>query len=120
MARRHGRKGDYLAADDTTGFTVYGSQLRRDFWGNYTRIPLKRNLQEIASPLNDPQPVPVFRGQQYETWPYAAFGFIVPLDVGVTNISTNRNNAAIQALAENQSSATGIGGMQIGSSFVVS
>lgn len=119
MARRHGRKGDYLAADDWTGFTVYGSQLRQDFWGNYTRIPLKRNLQEIASPLNDPQPVPVFRGPQYEAWPYTAFGFIVPLDVGDTNVPTNRTSAAIQALAQNASTSQGIGAMQIGSTFQV-
>ncbi len=119
MARRHGRKGDYLAADDWTGFTVYGSELRKDFWGMYSKHPLKRNLQEIASPLNDPRPVPVFRGQIYEQWPFSTFGFIVPLDVGVSNVPTNRMSAAIQALAENQSSASGIGGMQIGSTFQV-
>lgn len=119
MARRHGRKGDYLLQDDWTGFTVYGSEVKRDFWGMYSKRPLKRNLQEIASPLNDPQPVPVFRGQIYEQWPDAAFGFIVPIDVGTTNVPTNRNNAAIQALAENPTAAKGIGAMQVGSTFQV-
>lgn len=120
MARRAGRKGSYLATDDYTGVTRYASEMQFDYWGAFTKNPLKRNLQEISSPLNDPRPVNVFRGPAYEAWPYAAFGFIIPLDVGFTTVLTNRNNMAIQVLGENASSATGIGGMQIGSTFVVS
>lgn len=66
MARRRGRPGSYLATDDTSGFTVYADKLQQDFWGNQTRFPLQRNLQEISSPLSDPYPVSVFRGPQYE------------------------------------------------------
>lgn len=119
MARRNGRKNDHLATDDYTGFTVYASKLRRDFWGAEATRPLLRNLQEIAYPLNDPAPVSVYRGPNYEAWPYDAFGFIVPIDVGYTNVPTNRNNAAIQALALNPQNSQGIGGMQIGSNFQV-
>lgn len=120
MARRNGRKGDYLATDDYTGFTHYASELRKDYWGSLAKSPLKRNLQEISSPLSDPEPVLDYRGPNYEVWPYAGFGFIVPVDVGITLVMTNRNNAAIQALANNPSAAKGIGAMQIGSTFVVS
>jgi hypothetical protein len=120
MARRAGRRGDHLLTDDYSGMTIFASQAQRDYWGALTKHPLKRNLQEISSPLNDPQPVSDFRGPNYEAWPYAAFGFIVPIDVGLTSVLTNRNNAAIQALAENPTTARGIGGMQIGSTFQVS
>lgn len=66
MATRRGRKGDHLATDDYTGCTTYASRLQQDYWGNYAENPLKRNLQEIATPLNDPGPVSLYRGPQYE------------------------------------------------------
>lgn len=97
MARRNGRKGDFLATDDTTGFTRFGSELRLDYWGNRTAIPLKRNLQEIASPHDDPAPLPFYRGASYEFTP-AGIGFALPATVGNTTIPTDVNNAAIQAL----------------------
>ena len=120
MARRRGRPGDYLATDDYTGFTHFASEVRLDYWGSLAKNPLLRNLQEIASPLSDPEPVIDYRGPNYEAWPYAGYGFIVPVDVGVTSVMTNRNNAAIQALADNPSSSQGIGAMQVGTTFFVS
>lgn len=119
MARRNGRKGAWLATDDYTGFTHYASELSRDYWGAYAKKPLLRNLQEIASPFNDPAPVSVYRGPNYEAWPYSSYGFVVPLDVGNTNVLVNRNCAAIQVLGDNPTTATGIGAMQIGVSFTV-
>lgn len=64
--RRRGRPGDYLLTDDWTGCTIYHSQARKDYWGNLSQICLKRNLQEISSPLNDPYPVKEYRGPEYE------------------------------------------------------
>jgi hypothetical protein len=66
MARRRGRPNNYLMVDDNTGFTTYADRLQQDYWGNWSKYGLKRNLQEISSPLGDPYPVPVFRGSQYE------------------------------------------------------
>lgn len=120
MARRNGRPGDYLATDDYTGMTHYASELRMDYWGSYAKKPLQRNLQEIATPLNDPDILPFYRGADYEAWPYETYGFIVPLTVGNTSVLTDRNNAAIQVLGENPTAAMGIGAMQIGVNFTVS
>lgn len=115
MARRNGRRGDYLATDYYTGFTCYASQLREDFWGAHARKPLQRNLQEISSPLNDPQPVSVYSGPSYETYSTACVGAVAPFYIGTTNIPTNQNNAAFQAL----NLKPGLGSMEIGCSFQI-
>lgn len=66
MARRRGRPGDYLMTDDYYGTTTYRSKVTEDYWGSYSRRPLQRNLQEISQPLDDPYPVPIYRGPGYE------------------------------------------------------
>lgn len=114
MARRAGRKGDYLATDDYTGFTEYASKLRRDYWGNYGVKPLLRNLQEIASPLDDPAPVPFYRGPDYELSVPCDYE-VAPPTVGLTNVPTNPNNAAFQALGLSPA----IPDMSIGCTFLV-
>lgn len=68
MARRNQRRGDYLMTSDYSGCTEYASRLVKDYWGSYglpTEV-LTRNLQEIATPLEDPYPVKVYRGPEYE------------------------------------------------------
>ena len=114
MARRSGRPGSWLATSDYTGITYYAEQLQRDYWGNYDIHPLKRNLQEIASPLNDPQPVPFYRGPNYEILP-PCVAEVAPVYVGNTNVPTNTDNAAFYALDLDPS----IGQMIIGCTFVV-
>lgn len=114
MARRNGRKGDWLATDDYTGFTRYASELRKDYWGAYAVKPLLRNLQEIASPLNDPRPVPFYRGPNYE-FTAPCIGEIAPTYVGDTTVRTSLSNMAAQVLNLNP----GIGQMVIGCTFVV-
>jgi hypothetical protein len=114
MARRHGRLGDHLATDDLTGFTVYASQLRRGYYGELAVRPLKRNLQEIASPYSDPQPVDVFRGPNYED-SSGCVAETAPLYVGVTGVPTSQRSLAFQTL--NLSPA--IGEMAVGCTFVV-
>lgn len=114
MARRGQRRGDWLATDDWTGFTEYASKLKLDFWGNRSRIQLQRNLQEIASPLNDPEPVPFMRGPSYET-SRGCVGELAPQFVGNTTVPTNPNNAAFQALNLHP----GLGQMSIGCTFNV-
>lgn len=115
MARRGGRPGSYLMTDDYYGVTRFNSQLRKDYWGNYAQKPLLRNLQEIASPLNDPLPVNPYSGPTYEVMPDYCLGEIAPFYVGNTTVPTNQNNAAFQAL----NLAPGIGSMEIGCSFQV-
>lgn len=95
MARRNGRKGDYLATDDYTGFTTYGSRLHMDYWGALAVKPLLRNLQEIATPLNDPQPVIDYRGPNYEASP--ATPTVAPAFIGNTTVHTSHDNAAFQS-----------------------
>lgn len=114
MARRSGRKGDYLGADSYTGFTQYASKLKRDFWGNYAVRPLLRNLQEIATPLADPYPVLPINGPSYEVT-NACQAEIAPLFVGLTNVPTNNNNMAAQVLNLDP----GIGDMAVGCTFIV-
>lgn len=114
MARRQGRMNAWLATDDYTGFTRYASQLKQDFWGSYAERPLKRNLQEIATALNDPRPVPFYRGPSYENTP-SCVGEIAPVYVGLTNVPTNPNNMAFQTLNLSPS----IPDMEIGCTFVV-
>lgn len=114
MARRNQRKGEWLATDDYTGFTVYASKLKRDFWGALAVKPLLRNLQEIASPLNDPEPVPFYRGPNYEIT-QACTGSTSPFTVGLTDVPTNNDNMAAQAL--NLSPA--IPDMEVGCTFQV-
>lgn len=114
MARRNGRKGDWLVTDDYTGMTTYASKVKRDYWGAYAKKPLIRNLQEIASPLTDPEPVPFFRGPSYEVTP-TCVGEIAPTFVGNTNVPTNPNNMAYQVLNLNPA----IPDMEIGCTFVV-
>lgn len=112
--RRRGKPGDYLATDDYTGFTSYASQLKRDYWGQYARRPLLRNLQEIATPLDDPQPVPFYRGPSYEVT-QACAGSTAPAYVGLTNVPTNPNNMAFQVLDLDPS----IPNMEVGCTFIV-
>lgn len=112
--RRSGRKGNYLGADDYTGVTQYFSSLKKDFWGAYAVRPLLRNLQEIASPLDDPQPVPAYRGPDYEYF-NPCDAEVAPQFVGVTNIPTNPNNAGFQALDLNPA----IPNMSVGCTLIV-
>lgn len=95
MARRGGRPGDYLMTDEYYGTTRFASELKRDYWGAYAAKPLKRNLQEICSPLNDPIPVYPCNGSEYEVV-NSAITTVAPTKVGVTNKNTNRDNPAIQ------------------------
>lgn len=114
MARRYGRKGDHLATDDYTGFTEYASNLKRDYWGNYARKPLKRNLQEIALPLNDPQPVSLYRGPNYEP-SNGCIAEIAPKFVGNTDVPTSQSGLAFQIFNLDPA----IPDMAVGCSFIV-
>lgn len=113
MARRNGRKGDYLASDDYTGFIQYASKLQKDYWGNMVVSPLKRNLQEIASPLSDPYPVAFYRGPTYEKTNPCDFD-VAPQFVGLTNVPTP-NYPNIQILGLNPT----LGQMSVGCTFRV-
>lgn len=97
MARRNGRKGDYLASDDYTGVTKYASRMQTDYWGNFVEKPLLRNLQEIASPLNDPYPVNIYRGPVYENVNACVFE-VQPVFIGTTNIRTPQNSELVSTL----------------------
>lgn len=113
MARRGGRRGDYLASDDYTGEIRYASEMRKDFWGNFVKKPLLRNLQEICTPLGDPYPVETFRGSTFEVTNPCDFE-IAPATVGLTTRPTP-NYPAIQIMGWNP----GIGQMSVGCTFIV-
>jgi len=87
MARRNQRKGDHLATSDYSGCTEYASKLVQDYWHQYglANEVLKRNLQEIASPLSDPYPVDIYRGPQYEPTTACTFE-LQPITIGNTNV----------------------------------
>lgn len=119
MARRNGRPGEWLATDDYTGFTRYASELKRDYWGMYAQTPLKRNLQEIATPLSDPYPVAFYRGPNYESFDPAE-AETAPVYVGETTVPTNPNNMAYQVLGLGPAAGnTGVGFWTIGTDFEV-
>ena len=100
-------------SDDYTGMTHYASELRRDYCGAWAKKPLKRNLQEVASPLNDPQPVDPYRGPTYEA-SGTCLGDVAPTYVGLTNVRTSISNMAYQVLIDG-----GIGSWAIGCNFEV-
>lgn len=114
MARRNGRKGSWLLTDDLTGFVIYGEQAKTGYYGEVARKPYKRNLQEIAVGMDDPEPVPLYRGPQYEVTT-TCVAETAPLYVGETNIPTNQNNMAFQALNLDP----GVGDMEVGCTFRV-
>lgn len=95
MARRRGKPGSWLMTDDYFGFVKYGPQLSKDYWGMFAKKPLLRNLQEIATPLNDPQPVQEYRGPNYEAPPVNPT--VAPTFVGYTNVRTSHDNAAFES-----------------------
>lgn len=113
MARRKGKPGSYLMTDDYTGFTVYSDKIKKDYWNNYVVQPLKRNLQEIASPLNDPYPVPIYRGPDYEQTNACTFE-LQPQYIGNTRIPFQ--NTELTTLLNLD---PGIGDMEIGCTFIV-
>jgi hypothetical protein len=100
--------------DEYYGFTRYNTDLKRDYWGVYAQKPLKRNLQEIACPLNDPEPVQPYRGPSYEASD-PCIAEIAPLYVGQTTVLTNYDNMASQVLGLDP----GIGDMAVGCTFLV-
>lgn len=114
MARRRGRPGDYLMTDQYYGFTRYASEIQQDYWGAYAVKPLKRNLQEIATPFNDPEPVSRYSGPSYE-YTRPCVGEVAPQYVGNTNVPTSNDNMAFQALNLNPA----IPDMSIGCTFIV-
>lgn len=114
MARRNGKKGQWLVSDDYTGFTKYASVTTLDYWNNRVEKPLIRNLQEIATPLLDPYPVPYYRGPQYEQV-RNCIAESQPIFIGNTNIPTPNTSPATQALNLNP----GLGEMSIGCTFRV-
>lgn len=114
MARRRGRPGDYLVTDDYFGNTTYRSKVREDYWGSWTRKPLLRNLQEVASPLNDPYPVDVYRGPDYEKTTACDFE-LFPRFIGRTIVPFNRNNILSAVFNFNPA----IPDMSIGCTFIV-
>ena len=116
MARRNQRKGDHLFCDELTGFTTYASRIRTGYYGERAVKPLKRNYQEIASPLNDPLPVQLSSGSNYETYNICNLE-MAPLYVGTTTIRTNTMAAALQVPGIGFN--PGIGEMEIGCTFRV-
>lgn len=114
MARRRGRPGEYLMADDYTGVNTYASRLSQDFWGSYARKPLARNVQEIASPLGDPFPVKVYRGPDYEATTTCQFE-LSPIYIGKTTRPFPQNSAYAQAV----NLSPGIGDMEIECTFII-
>lgn len=114
MARRRGKPGSYLMADDYSGFTVYRDQLQEDYWGSYSKKVLKRNLQEISSPLGDPFPVSVFRGSFYEATTACQFE-VSPLFIGKTNKPFPQNSAYAQTVNLDP----GIGQATVGCTLIV-
>lgn len=116
MARRGGRLGAYLMTDEYLGFTRYASQLKRDFWGAYAQRPLQRNLQEIATPLEDPYPVFPSNGPSYEIIDPCEAESARPT-VGNTSVPTSNQNMAMQSNVLNLNPA--IPNMSIGCTFIV-
>lgn len=117
MARRNGRKGRYLASSDYSSMTEYSDKLQKDFWGDYG-LPneiLQRNLQEISTPLNDPYPVPFYRGPTYEQNTECP-AEIIPLFIGKTTRRTPTGSTNVQATGVDP----GIGSASIGCTFRVS
>lgn len=115
MARRNQRRGTNLATSDYSGCTEYASELVKDYWGSYglSSEILKRNLQEISTPLSDPYPVDIYLGPQYENVNECDFE-VQPQYIGKTTIPfPNTQYTSVFNLNP------GIGQMSVGCTFVV-
>lgn len=116
MARRNGKRGDYLYTDDYTDTADYASRMRTDFWNDRTSGKiLLRNLQEIATPLNDPYPVPIYSGPSYEQT-NGCIAESIPIYIGNTTRPFPTNSAVVQAFPSLNPS---IGNMSVGCTFIV-
>lgn len=115
VMRRRGRPGDYLITDDITGCTTYHSKVRKDYWNNLTEVVLKRNLQEISQPLNDPYPVKEYRGPQYEFTDACMFEMF-PNTIGNTLVPFNKANNPLSSVVNFNPA---IPDMEIGCTFIV-
>lgn len=115
MARRNQRRGDHLVTSDYSGCTTYASRVVQDYWGDWgePREILKRNLQEIATPLCDPYPVFLYIGPMYETADPCGFE-MQPAYIGKTTIPF-----PITQYTQLFKLHPGIGSMEIGCTFVV-
>lgn len=117
IRNRH-RKGDWLAIDDYTGFTCYGSQLKRDEYGFLTKDPDVVNQQKYIRSYGDPYPVPFVRpdavvsASNYPT-----------LFIGTTNVPVNRQSPGFQALSQVVGNVPGQQGeildQEIGESLII-
>lgn len=118
MARRNQRPGDHLATSDYSGCTTWASKLQQDYWGNYgeAREVLKRNLQEIATPLSDPYPVDIYLGPQYENTTECDFE-VQPAFIGKT--TKPFPNTYYTSLFHLDTSALAIPDMSVGCTFTV-
>lgn len=114
MARRRGRPGDYLMTSDYSGVTCYRSRLKKDYWGDWGEFNLKRNLQEISTPLNDPYPVQIFRGASYEFTDECTFE-TQPQFIGNTSVPFP-TNAALNSVVNFY---PGIGEATVGCTLIV-
>lgn len=116
MARRNGRKGDYLFTDYYSGCTTFASKTQVDYWGDRTaEKTLKRNLQEISSPLNDPYPVPFYSGPMYEQTNACDFE-TTPFYIGKTTRPFPTNTFIVNALGLEPK---GIGDASVECTFIV-
>jgi hypothetical protein len=88
MARRRGWKsGDWLAKDEESGFTVYGSKLAYDDYGvlKLKEQGDKLHPQDFVKALEDPYPVyPVSQPLRDFNLTESVVGF----DVGTTTVDT--------------------------------
>lgn len=119
MARRRGwKRGDWLVRDEESGFTEYGSEVARDYYGVLKK---KKELdpvhpQEFVIALGDPYPVypqnPPLR--EFDTSAYNLGDF-----VGTTNVPAPFGPATHIYNPASLGGDPGIGEMEIGSTFEV-
>lgn len=88
MARRRGFKsGDWLAKDEESGFTTYGSRLARDYYGvlKLKEQGDKVHPQDFVRAKEDPYPVTPISDPFRD---YNLTESVIGFDVGETNIPT--------------------------------
>lgn len=110
MAGGTWKKKDWLFIDEESGLQVYGSKVKRDYWGRQTVDPDPPHPQDFVFAKNDPIPVPHVNYEDVtQTNCFEDFVFTV----GNSGVAANRGPAT--HLFE----ADGIGDMVIGCTFVV-
>lgn len=115
--RRGWKRGDWLVRDEESGFTVYASKVKRDYYGKLTTNPDNAHPQDFIRAKGDPY---IWSPQAPPELVYDTSAYNLGDFVGLTTVSAPIGPAThlFNPNAVNGDDP-GIGSMTIGTNFIV-